>query len=76
MSISITKNTLYQLNLEGRHNAFSELSVLWRGMVLSKKPRALLLPLDPPEISLLSPLGPAQKAIAKDLGLRIQIIQK
>ena len=43
---------------------------------LSKEPRALLLPLDPPEISLLSSLGPAQTTIAKDLGLRIQIIQK
>ena len=38
---------------------------------LYKEPSALLLPLDPPEISLLSPLGLAQKAIAKDLGLGI-----
>ena len=28
---SITKNTLHQLNLEGRHNAFSELSVFSGG---------------------------------------------
>ena len=31
MSISITKNTLHQLNLEGRHSAFSELSVFCGG---------------------------------------------
>ena len=31
MSISITKNTLHQLNLEGRRSAFSELSVFCGG---------------------------------------------